>query len=115
MICDNCYYFYSMRRNRKRSLWVILFLVVLLVVAYATRPTDKNCIIAAVEGVWGSRTPDKYNAPVYYEQFMDLNSKMVMVDDWIFLKRIRYRVGQEYRTVGYGAFTRIFLLYQNDQ
>lgn len=97
-----------MRRNRKRSLWVIVLLLVLLGAAYLTKPTDKACIIAAVEGVWGARTPDKNKFPAYFEQFMDLNSKMVVVDDWIFLKRIRYRFGQEYRTVGYGAFTRIF-------
>jgi hypothetical protein len=94
--------------KRKRSLWVILLVLLLLVVAYATKPTDKNCIIAAVEGVWGMRTPDKGRFPEYFEQFMDLNSKSVMVDDWVFLKRLRYRFGQEYRTVGYGAFTRIF-------
>ena|SRR5688500_5668054 len=102
-----------MTRKRKRSLWVILVLLALLGIAYATKPSDKNCIIAAVEGVWGSKTPDKYKFPGYYEDFMNLNSKMVVVDDWIFLKRVRYLFGQEYRTVGYGAFTRIFLLLRN--
>ena len=102
-----------MPRKRRRSVWVILLLIALLAVAYATKPTNKNCIIAAVEGLWGQRTPDKYKFPGYYEDFMNLNSKMVLVDDWIFLKRIRYRFGQEYRTVGYGAFTRVFLLLEN--
>lgn len=95
---------------KKRSFWPAILLLVLLAVAFATRPADKDCIIAAVERVWGERTPDKNKFPVYFEQFMDITSKMVVVDDWVFLKRMRYRFGQEYRTVGYGAFTRIFLL-----
>lgn len=100
-----------MNRKMNRSVWITLLLVLLLLgAAYASRPSDKACIIAAVEGVWGNITPDKYKSAVYYEQFMDLNSKMVIVDDWILMKRIRYKVGPFYKVVGYGAFTRIFLL-----
>ena len=102
-----------MPRKRNRSFWITLLVVlVLLGIAYATKPTDKACIIAAVEGVWGNVTPDKYKSAVYYEQFMDLNSKMVIVDDWILMKRIRYKMGPFYKVVGYGAFTRIFLLFK---
>lgn len=89
---------------------MILLLLAFLVAAYVTKPSDKDCIIAAVEGVWRERTPNKEKFPQYFEQFMDVTSTMVKVDDWLFLKRMRYRFGPQYRTVGYGAFTKIFML-----
>ena len=100
-----------MPRRRNRSIWITLIIIALLLAtAYASKPTDKACIIAAVEDVWGTRTPDKYKFPEYYEQFMDHTSKMVIVDDWTFVKRIRYKFGTEYEVVGYGVFSRVFLL-----
>jgi hypothetical protein len=90
----------------------ILFLIAfaaLLLVAYATKPDDKTCIIAAVEAVWGKRTPDKYDKPTLYEQFMDLNSKQVEIDDWIFMKRIRYHFPTKEYNIGIGAFKHVFI------
>ena len=98
-----------MPRNRKRYFWLlIIFLLVILLAAYATKPSDKDCIMAAVEKVWGPKTPQKTKFPEYYEQFMDLNSKHVTVEDWLFFKRVRYKIGLQNRTVAYAAFNRIF-------
>jgi len=89
----------------------VLFLVALaaiLLTAYATKPDDKTCIIAAVDAVWGDRVPDKNDKPMFYEEFMDLNSKQVVIDDWIFLKRIRYRFPTKEYNIGIGAFKHVF-------
>jgi hypothetical protein len=84
-----------------------LLLVFFLFAAYSSKPDDKTCIIAAVKYVWGSRVPDD-KVPMYYEQFMDLTSQSVKVNDLIFFKSIQYKVKNDYKTVGFGAFKRVF-------
>lgn len=78
-------------------------------IAYATKPNDKTCKIVAVKSVWGSVTPDYDTMPQYFEQFMDVTSKAVIVEDLVFLKRIKYRFKQGPRTIGYGAFGRVMI------
>jgi hypothetical protein len=91
-----------------KKILLILLAALVLLVAYFSKPSDKACIIAAVEAVWGSRTPDKYKVPAYYEQFMNLNSPSVKIDDWVLLKRIKYDIGGKEYTIGYGAFNKCF-------
>ena len=89
---------------------IILMLVVFtLFAAYASKPDDKTCIIKVVKSVWGRLTPDPSH-PMYYEQFMDLTSKSVKIDDWVFLKRIQYKFNNGYKTVGLGAFKKVFTI-----
>ena len=90
-----------------KKIVLLLSVVVILTIAYVTKPDDKTCIIAAVNAVWGNKTPDMKIFPGYYNQFMDLNSKQVIVDDWIFLKRIRYRFPKKEYNIGFGMFNRI--------
>lgn len=78
-----------------------------LFAAYASKPDDKTCIIEAVKSVWGPLVPD-VSRPIYYEQFMDLTSKSVEIDDWIFLKRIQYKFKTATSTVGFAAFKKVF-------
>lgn len=92
----------------KRILLLLSFAVI-LTIAYFTKPDDKTCIIAAVKAVWGSRTPDVKVKPAFFEQFMNLNSKQVVIDDWIFFKRIRYRFPKKEYNIGIGAFNRIIM------
>jgi hypothetical protein len=92
----------------KKFIIVISVLIILLGVLYFTKPDDKTCIIAAVEAVWGSRTPDKYKMPGYFEQFMNLNSPSVKVEDWVFLKRIQYKVEGRPYTIGYGILNKCY-------
>jgi hypothetical protein len=92
----------------KKIIILISALIILSGVLYFTKPDDKTCIIAAVEAVWGSRTPDKYKMPEYFEQFMNLNSPSVKVEDWVLLKRIKYNIaGKEY-IVGYGVLNKCY-------
>lgn len=87
---------------------VIFFVFALLVGAYASKPTDKTCIIEGVKAVWGNITPNPYKTPAFFEEFMNLNSKSVDVKDWIFFKQVVYTLGNEQKTVGIGAFKKVF-------
>ena len=87
---------------------LILLIVFVLIVAAASKPDDKSCIIAAVNAVWGSRVPS-LSMPQYYEQFMDVTSQSVEINDWWLLKRIRYKTNKGKMTVGYGAFRHVFI------
>lgn len=89
----------------------LLFLLILFIAltAYVSKPDNKTCIIKAVEYVWGDKTPDKYKYPAYYEQFMDATSKAVDIDDWVFWKHIKYKVGDTYETVGIGLFRQVII------
>lgn len=94
---------------KKAVIFLLIVLVLLLGIAFATKPDDKTCKIVAVKSVWGSVTPDYDTMPEYYEQFMDVTSKAVEVEDLVFLKRIRYRFNEGTRTIGYGAFGRVMI------
>lgn len=86
---------------------IILFTALFLLIAFASKPTDKKCIIDGVKAVWGSYVPDQ-KLPMYYEQFMNITSKQVVINDWIFLKRIKYNYNGKTRTIGIGAFNKVF-------
>jgi hypothetical protein len=47
--------------------------------------------------------------PQYYEQFMNATTKDIVIDDWVFLKRIRYIVKDKTPTIGYATFGRVML------
>lgn len=87
---------------------LLLLLVVVFVVAFVTKPDDKTCIIEGVKAVWGSRTPDPYDKPAFFESFMNLTSKQVEVKDWLFFKQVKYKVNDEAKTVAFGAFKKVF-------
>ncbi|MDQ6812474.1 MAG: hypothetical protein M3040_01845 [Bacteroidota bacterium] len=89
----------------KRTI-ALMLIVFTLFAAYSSKPDDKTCIIEAVKFVWGNNVPD-LRIPLYYEQFMDLTSKSVVINDWIFLKRISYRFTKETKTVGFGVFKKV--------
>jgi hypothetical protein len=92
-----------------KKLLLLVVIGVLLRIAYVTKPDDKTCIIAAVKAVWGDRTPDVKSKPALFEQFMNLNSKQVVIDDWIFLKRIRYKFPTKEYNIGIGMFNRVII------
>lgn len=95
----------------KKILIIVPVLVMaLLLVAYASKPTDKTCIIEGVKAVWGDITPDPYKSPGFFEQFMNLNSKDVDVKDWVFFKQVVYTMGTKEKTVGIGAFKKVFAI-----
>ncbi len=93
---------------KKVIIIVPILVIALLAIAYALKPTDKTCIIGGVKAVWGDITPDPYKSPVFFEQFMNLNSKDVDVKDWVFFKQVVYTMGKDQKTVGIGAFKKVF-------
>lgn len=90
-----------------RKIIILLIIAFTLFAAYASKPDDRTCIIESVKFVWQEHVPS-ISRPVYYEQFMDLTSKSVDIDDWFFIKRIKYRFTDKTRTVGIGAFKKVF-------
>lgn len=93
----------------KKTLWIIGLLFIFFL-AYVSKPDDKTCIERAVAAVWKDRTPNKYTHPEYYEQFMDLTSQSVDIDDWVLFKVIKYEIKKEKTTVAVGALKRVFIL-----
>ena len=91
----------------RKSLIYTAALGVLLLIAYVTKPTDKKCIIEGVSFVWGSRVPSQ-ELSRYYEAFMNATSKDVVIDDWIFVKRVSYKFKGVTKTVAIGAFNHVF-------
>ncbi len=91
-----------------RKIIIVILIAFALFVAYSSKPDEKTCIIAAVKAVWGSRVPNE-NLPMYFNPFMDLTSQSVKVNDWVFLKNIQYKFKNEYKTVGFGAFKRVYI------
>lgn len=90
-----------------KKIIITILVAFALFAAYKSKPDDKTCIIAVVKAVWGDRVPDE-KLPMYFNQFMDVTSKSVRVKDWIFFKNIQYKYKNEYKTVGVGAFNRVY-------
>jgi hypothetical protein len=93
----------------KRYIWVVLLVIAIFTIAYLTKPDNKTIIIQSVTKVWGKYTPT-VEKPMYYNQFMDMNSKLVTIDDWVFLKRVKYKFGSENKTIALAAFSHVFFL-----
>jgi hypothetical protein len=87
----------------------ILLIIIILVIAFFTKPGDKTIMEQTVKAVWGDLTPRKYKFPEYYEQFMNINSQNVAIDDWLVIKRIRYTFGDEKKIIGYAAFNKVMI------
>lgn len=86
----------------------LLVFIILLGVAYFTKPNDKTCIIEGVRAVWGPIMPDPNDKPDLFENFMNLNSPNVRVKNWGLFKQIQYQISRDYKTVAYGAFNDVW-------
>ncbi len=100
-----------MEMNKKRKI-ILSIVLIFLLTAYLTKPDNKTIIIASVTRVWADRTPSVYMRD-YYNQFMDLNSKQVDIEDWLFAKRIKYQFGANYHTIGIAGFKNILFFIKN--
>lgn len=94
--------------RRRTILIFISIVVIILIIAAATKPDDKTIKIEVVKAIWGRRVPTM-NTPQYYNQFMDLTTKNIDIDDWIFLKRIEFTVKDTTSTIGFAAFGKVML------
>jgi hypothetical protein len=96
--------------TRKKILISVLIIVpLILIIAAFSKPDDKKIKIEVVEAIWGNRIPNMYSKPDLYEQFMDLTTQDIDIDDWIFLKRIKFTVRDTANTVGFAAFGKVML------
>jgi hypothetical protein len=86
----------------------MLLVVFVLIISYASKPDNKTCMEVAVKAVWGNLAPDKYKSPEYYEQFMDLNSPNVVINDYLFFKHVKYKTSNEEKSIAIAAFKRFF-------
>jgi hypothetical protein len=93
----------------KKNIIIGSIIAAIFIVAAFTKPTDKNIKINVIEAIWGDRVPDKYNKPDFYEQFMNITTQAIIIDDWLFIKRIRYPIGKDKKTIGYAAFGKILI------
>lgn len=94
---------------KKKFIIVSILIAAIFIVAAFTKPTDKNIKIKVIEVVWGNKVPNKNIAPEYYEQFMNLTTQVIIIDDWLFIKRIRYIVGNDKKIIGFAAFGKIMI------
>ena len=85
-----------------------IIILTFLFVAYRTKPDDRTCTLEGVKAVWGSRTPSE-TKPMYFEQFMDITSQSVKIIDLVLLKQIKYKYNTDYKTIGFGAFNKVFI------
>ncbi|MEO7800819.1 MAG: hypothetical protein ABIR81_02405 [Ginsengibacter sp.] len=90
-----------------KKIIIAVFIAAFLFIAFRTKPDDKTCILKGVRAVWGTRVPPE-DTPMYFEPFMNLTSKSVKINDWIFLKQIKYKFTTGYKTIGFGAFNTVF-------
>ena len=95
--------------KRKIILISVLLIIIIALIAAYTKPDDKTITEKAVQAVWGNLTPGKYRFPEYYEQFMNLNSENVDIDDWLVVKRIQYTFGNDKKIIGYAAFGKVMI------
>ena len=96
--------------TRKKILIPVLIIVtIILIIAAFTKPNDKRIKIEVVEAIWGKKIPNMYSKPDLYEEFMNLTTQDIDIDDWIFLKRIKFTLRDTTNTVGFAAFGKIML------
>lgn len=77
--------------------------------AILTKPSDKEIKIETIKTVWGSLVPDVNKHPGYYEEFMNYTTVNVYIDDWVVVKRIRFKMGDKIRPIGFAAFDKVFI------
>lgn len=94
--------------KRKIFLITVLLVVIILIIAVFTKPSDKEIKIQVVDALWGKWVPGR-DYPAHYEEFMDLVTKDIDIDDWVFLKRIKDMVKDSTITVGYAAFGKVII------
>ncbi|MEO7047330.1 MAG: hypothetical protein ABI091_18655, partial [Ferruginibacter sp.] len=78
--------------KRKRLFIIISVIAIFILIAIITKPSDKQIKIKAVEAVWGTLVPDVNKYPGYYEEFMNYTTVNVYIDDWVVVKRIRFKM-----------------------
>ncbi len=95
--------------KRRTIIITAVVVAIILIIAAFTKPDDKKIKIEVIETIWGKKQPDKYKAAQYYEEFMNLTTQDIHIDDWIFLKRITFTLRNTTNTIGFAAFGKIMM------
>lgn len=88
---------------------VIAIILIIVIIAVATKPDDKTIKIKTINAVWGDRVPIPQKTPEFYEQFMNTTTVDIYIDDWLLLKRIKYKMKQRKETIGFAAFGKVMI------
>ena len=88
---------------------IIAVIVLVLVIAFFTKPGDKTIKIKTINALWGNMVPDPYDKPDFYELFMNTTTVNITIDDWVLLKRIKYKMKDGNATVGFAAFCQVMI------
>ncbi len=93
----------------KKRATVILLIVIFIIIAVVTKPDDKTIKIKTIKALWGNVVPIPEKTPQFYEQFMNTTTVDIYIDDWVLLKRIRYKMTKGIQTVGFAAFGKVMI------
>ncbi len=93
----------------KTKIIVIAITLIILIIAIATKPDDKRIKIETINALWGNIVPIPEKTPQLYEMFMNTTTVNIKIDDWLFLKRIQYKIKQGKQTVGFAAFGKVMI------
>ncbi len=93
---------------KKRGI-ILLIILVVIIIAVATKPDDKTIKIKTINALWGDRVPDVKDKPDFYEMFMNTTTVNIEIDDWLLLKRIKYKMKDGEETVGFAAFGNVII------
>jgi len=88
---------------------ILSVIAIFVLIAILTKPSDKEIKIETIKTVWGSLAPDVNKHPGYYEEFMNYTTVNVYIDDWVVVKRIRFKMGDKIRPIGFAAFDKVFI------
>ncbi len=94
---------------RRGKLTIVFAVIVFFIIALATKPSDKTIKIEAIKTIWGNLIPAATLHPTYYEQFMDYTSANVYIDDWVIIKRVRFKIGTKIKPIGYAGFGKVII------
>lgn len=88
---------------------IIAVVILILIIAFFTKPDDKTIKIKTINALWGNMVPDPYDKPDFYESFMNTTTVNITIDDWLLLKRVKYKMKDGDHTVGFAAFGQVMI------
>ncbi|HEV8083868.1 MAG TPA: hypothetical protein VGP55_11725 [Chitinophagaceae bacterium] len=88
---------------------VIAIILIIVIAAVYTKPDDRTIKIETINAIWGDVVPTPEKTPQFYEQFMNITTVNIYIDDWLLLKRIQYKMKQGKQTVGFAAFGKVMI------
>ncbi len=95
--------------KRRFVIYFFIIVVIFITIAVLTKPDDRTIKIATINAIWGDKAPRPEDAPQFYEQFMNITTVDIYINDWWLLKRIQYKFAKGTETVGIAAFGKVMI------